>query len=70
MFWNIWLDLWTLALLHYSYETPEYTEGPKALENFERFATAMMQPRKPTRKGSERINLMLSRGNQNLPDKH
>jgi hypothetical protein len=32
----------------------EYTEGPKALENFERFATAAMQPLKPTKKGKRK----------------
>jgi hypothetical protein len=30
------------------------TEGPRALENFERFATAVMQPVKPTRKGKRK----------------
>jgi hypothetical protein len=33
---------------------PECTEGPKALENFERFATAVMQPAKPTKKGKQK----------------
>jgi hypothetical protein len=33
---------------------PEYTEGPEALENFERFATAILQanPKKKKRLGS------------------
>jgi hypothetical protein len=35
-------------------KAPEYTEGPKALENFERFATAVMQPLKPTKKGKQK----------------
>jgi len=29
---------------------PEYTEGPKALENFEKMATAVFQAPKPGRK--------------------
>jgi hypothetical protein len=33
---------------------PEYTEGPKALENFERLATAVMQAVKPTKKGKRK----------------
>jgi hypothetical protein len=32
----------------------EYTEGPKALENFERLATTVMQYRKPTKKGKQK----------------
>jgi hypothetical protein len=49
-------------------KTPEYTEGPEALENFERGGTALFKVPKPvTKKGSRRINLMLLRGNRNLP---
>jgi len=33
---------------------PEYTEGPKALENFERLATAAMQARKPNKRGKQK----------------
>jgi hypothetical protein len=33
---------------------PEYIEGPKAVENFERFATIAMQPLKPTKKGKQK----------------
>jgi hypothetical protein len=43
---------------------PEYTDGPKALENFERLATAVMQAN--IKGEAERINLTLPRGNQNL----
>jgi len=32
----------------------EYTEGTEALKNFERFATAAMQPLKPTKKGKQK----------------
>jgi hypothetical protein len=32
-------------------KTLKYTEGTKALENFERLATAVMQARKPNNKG-------------------
>jgi hypothetical protein len=32
----------------------EYIEGPKALENFERFATAAMQPRKSSKKRKQK----------------
>jgi hypothetical protein len=32
----------------------EYTEGPKALENVERLATAVMQPAKPTKKEKQK----------------
>jgi hypothetical protein len=33
---------------------PEYTEGPKALKNFERLATAVMQPLAPTKRGKQK----------------
>jgi hypothetical protein len=33
---------------------PEYIEGPKALKNFERLATAVMQATKPTKKGRQK----------------
>jgi hypothetical protein len=33
---------------------PEYIEGPKALENFERLATAVLQAPRPTKKGKRK----------------
>jgi len=42
-------------------KTPEYTEGPKALENFEKMATAIFQAPKPegrkmTKKSSKKAS--------------
>ncbi len=33
---------------------PEYTEGPEALENFERLAVAILQAPKPKLKGKKK----------------
>jgi hypothetical protein len=33
---------------------PEYTEGPKAFENFERLATAVMQAPRPNKRGKQK----------------
>jgi hypothetical protein len=35
-------------------KTPEYTEGPKALENFERLAMAVMQAPRLNKKGKRK----------------
>jgi hypothetical protein len=48
-------------------KTPEYIEGLKSLENFERLARAVMpSSENQTKGGSGRINLLLPRGKQNL----
>jgi hypothetical protein len=35
-------------------KAPEYIEGQKALENFERLATAVFQAPRPTKKGKQK----------------
>jgi hypothetical protein len=47
----------------------ECTEGPKARENFERFATAAMQPLKPTKKGKRKDKPTVSRRKAKSSDK-
>ena len=43
----------------------EYTEGPEAFENFERFATAVLQAPKPTPKAKTRFKTTTSRKSKN-----
>jgi hypothetical protein len=43
----------------------EYTEGPEAFENFERFATAVLQAPKPTPKARTRPKTTTSRKSKN-----
>jgi hypothetical protein len=35
-------------------KTVEYTEGQKAVENFEQFATIAMQPLRPNKRGKQK----------------
>ena len=42
-------------------KTHEYTEGPEALANFERFATAILQAPKPKIKAKKRPKAATSR---------
>ena len=42
-------------------KTPEYVEGPEALENFERFATAILQAPRPKLKDKKKLGAPGSR---------
>lgn len=46
---------------------PEYTEGPQALENFERFATAILQA--PAKKKKKRPKKAASQETEQKSDK-
>jgi hypothetical protein len=43
----------------------EYTEGPEALENFEDFARAVLQPPKPKTKTTKQSKFTTSRKSKN-----
>ncbi len=43
----------------------EYTEGPEALKNFERFATAILQAPKPKGKNKKRAKAATTRKSKN-----
>ncbi len=44
---------------------PEYREGPEALKNFERFATAILQAPKPKIKAKKQPKTAISRKSKN-----
>jgi hypothetical protein len=44
---------------------PEYTEGPEAFANFERFATAILQAPKPKIKAKQKPKAPTSRKSKN-----
>jgi len=48
---------------------PEYTEGPKALENFEKMATAIFQSPKPRGRKTEKSSKKASERKPKSPDK-
>lgn len=50
-------------------KTIEYIEGPKALENFERLARAVLQAPRPTKKGKQKDKPSASRRKQKSSDK-
>lgn len=48
---------------------PEYIEGPKALENFERLARAVLQAPRPIKKGKRKDKPTASRRKAKSSDK-